>query len=34
MQKRQELYRLELKEKHQPIVDDDKRKEVEERLIR
>ena len=34
MQKRQELYRLELKEKHQPVVDDDKRREIAERLIR
>lgn len=34
MQKRQQLYRMELKEKHQPIVDEEKRREIEERLIR
>lgn len=33
MQKRQELYKLELKEKHKPKIDDDKKKEIEIRLI-
>jgi hypothetical protein len=34
MQKRQELFRQEMREKHQPVVDDEKRREVEERIIK
>ncbi len=33
MQKRQEVYAMELREKHRPKVDEDKRKEIEVRLI-
>lgn len=33
MQKRQELYQMEIKRKHRPKIDESKRQEIEERLI-